>query len=88
MPDDKKGLLEVFTNKVYGAMRSTLPTNLDSTFKSSINEWEKLTSSAAVKQAANATAKSRTSPATKAKDTLGQGRRKPSKPASKNAGRK
>ena len=38
VPDDKKGLLEVFTNHIYGAMRDTLPTKLDDAYKNCIAE--------------------------------------------------
>ena len=59
LPDENKGLLEVFTNKIYGAMRDTLPTNLDAAFSTCIKEWETSANRAATKAAGNQTAAAR-----------------------------
>ena len=71
VPDDKRGLLEVFTNHIYGAMRDTLPTNLDQTYKKCISEWETSTRTALTKQSASATAKSRAATGTPAANSSG-----------------
>ena len=92
VPAEKRGLLEVFTNKVYGAMREALPTNLDATFRTCINDWEKSTQTAQVKQAANATARARSGAAPAASGStgsLGEARKQPKarRPKGKGAGR-
>ena len=81
IPEEKRGLLEVFTNEIYGSMRDTLPTNLDDAYKKCISSWETSTRYALTKNAASATAKSRaTTPAaaagTSGKATLGTTRKR------------
>ena len=63
IPDDKKGLLAVFTNMLYGALGEALPENLDQTFKKAIADWEKATAANLIKESGRATAKSRATPA-------------------------
>lgn len=60
VPNAKKGLLQVFSNMLYGAFGagSSLPLNLDSAFKSAISKWETQTSASLLKQAAIAESKS------------------------------
>jgi hypothetical protein len=81
IPADKKGLLEVFTNKLYGAMRQDLPENLDETFRKTISDWEKQTNSASIKEAGRATAtqRARANPATSPATATSTARRKPKK---------
>ena len=57
VPDDKKGLLRVFENMLYGALGDTLPLNLDDSFKAALSTWEKQTQTQLIKTAAQSSAK-------------------------------